>query len=128
MQTRTIEALTSDGTTLRVEVRFSSSEPWTVELVLPDQTVVSASGADLFYALREVRQQLEHNGLLLLCNGARLDVWPSGMSGQMSGGRAAYVRRRGAGSTADDLVDIFDPASPASVATVDAQWEFVRNT
>jgi len=63
--------------------------------------------------------------LLVCVQGARPDVHPSGMSSQMSGGRFAYRLHPGRRSTRDDLVDIFDPADCADVATVSGQREAV---
>jgi hypothetical protein len=73
----------------------------------------SSGNRDLFEALADLRQSLEEQGIRLFCNGARTDVWPSGMSRSMSGGRKAYVLRLG--THARDLVDIFDGAEPSLI-------------
>lgn len=126
MEERFIAAQLPDASEDHLVVRFATEPPWRVEVVGPDGHVYTAEDADLFYALRAVRSDLETAGIRLCCNGARWDVWPSGMSGQMSGGRAAYVIRRGVRPTLDDVVDIFDPTSCDKVATVQQQHENVR--
>ena len=74
-----------------------------------------------FRALVEVRKQLETEGLLIACNGARRDVYPSGMS---LPGYKAYILEMGKQAT--QLVVIFDEAEIATIATVGEQkkyWE-----
>lgn len=82
------------------------------------------SGDDLFDALVKLRTQLERHGCQLLCKGARPDVFPSGMSRSMGGGRQAYIMRLGKPARMEDLVDIFDFAAAEQVDVVDAQKEF----
>lgn len=94
-------------------------------LVVGDDTY-SSTGYDLFDALTALRRSLESDGLLLCCAGARGDVHPSGMSRQMSGGRAAYRHVAGRPPGSADLVDIFEAADPAEVTSVDAQLDSVR--
>jgi hypothetical protein len=63
----------------------------------------------------------------ICCLGARPDVFPSGMSSQMSGGRKAYRHHLGRRPTREDLVDVFDPASCEDVVTIDEQERTVRS-
>jgi hypothetical protein len=109
-----------------VSVTVATEPPWTLALELPDGQTAEAQAPDLFAALMTIRQQLEDAGLLVCCQGARPDVYPSGMSSQMSGGRLAYHLHAGRRSTADDLVDILDPAECKDVVTVQEQRAAVR--
>jgi hypothetical protein len=81
---------------------------------------------DLFDCLTQLRSQyLEKQGYLILCNGARIDTYPSRMSRQMGGGRKAYITRMGFQAKMNDLVDIFDPVDdPNIISTVSEQIEF----
>jgi hypothetical protein len=108
------------------EVTVATRPPWTVRLVLADGLVAEAVAADLFSALEEVRRQVEATGLTVCCQGARPDVFPSGMARQMAGGRRAYRLRAGKRPDRADLVDIFAPASCDDVVTVDEQRAAVR--
>lgn len=81
-------------------------------------------GPDLFEAMTELRKTLERSGAQLLCAGARPEVFPSGMSRGMGGGRKAYVTRIGEGARMADLVDIFEYAAPESIGTVRQQADF----
>jgi hypothetical protein len=73
-----------------------------------------------------LREQLEDTGRLLCCQRARPDVYPSGMSAQMSGGRLAYRHHAGRRPTADDLVFILYAADCTDVVSVEQQREAVR--
>lgn len=82
------------------------------------------TGDDLFEALTALRIALEKIGTLVLCMGARVEVFPSGMCRNMSGGRMAYVTREGCSPAATDLVDIFDRADRKQIGSVDEQLKF----
>lgn len=82
------------------------------------------SGDNLFGALCALRVYLELDGWFLLCNGARLNVYPSRMSLQMSGGSKAYLLEMGRQSRKDNLIDIFGAAELADVTTVSEQKLF----
>jgi hypothetical protein len=82
------------------------------------------SGDNLFSALCSLREYLELDGWYLLCNGARLNAYPSGMSLQMSRGRKVYLLEMGRQSRRDSLIDIFGAAELAEVATVAEQRLF----
>jgi len=71
--------------------------------------------------VRELRKKLDEQGALLLCAGSRIDVFPSPMS---SVGYKAYVTRLGFQGQREDLVHIFDYASPEIVGTIGQQNEF----
>ncbi|RKE17927.1 hypothetical protein [Streptomyces sp. TLI_171] len=79
----------------------------------------------LFDALSRLRPQIEPLGFQLLCNGARIDAYPSGMSRDMGGGRTLYVLTPG--RTPRQRVAVFDRAAPSSVGTVAAQPAFYES-
>jgi hypothetical protein len=68
--------------------------------------------------------QLDKDGIRLCCNGARLNVWPSGMARDMGGGFKAYALQMGRKASREDLVDIFDAAPIDTIATVEEQRRF----
>ena len=109
-----------------VEATVSTEPPWTLTLTFPDGRVTTAQAPDLFSALEAVRLELEGGGLLACCQGARPDVFPSGMSRQMAGGRRAYRLRAGRRATEEDLVDILDPAGCDDVVAVQEQHDAVQ--
>lgn len=80
-------------------------------------------GPDLFAALQDLRKTtLEPLGWIPLCNGARVDCYPSGMARDMGGGQVVYVlpaRRWLRGKLS--LVGTFDPSPKDLVGTVDDQ-------
>jgi len=111
-----------DGSQVTSTVFFSVAPPWRLRFDLgPDGYEVEYEGSDLFDCLVKARREWEKKGARILCNGSRRDVYPSGMSRQMSGGRKAYVLGIGERASSSCLVDIFEPAAPDMVATVDDQ-------
>ncbi|MFB8169596.1 hypothetical protein ACFC60_16785 [Kitasatospora purpeofusca] len=79
------------------------------------------SGTDYLDCLAQARRQLERDGRLLCCQGARPNVHPSGQLRQFSNGREAYVHHSEPSSGALGTVDIFAPASPEDVVNLDEQ-------
>ena len=45
-----------------------------------NQTSLTKTADDFFDALRQIRLELETQNAMILCNGARIDAYPSGMS------------------------------------------------
>lgn len=105
-------------------IRFSTTPPWKLSISGMDLEVSEFAGADLFEAMTALRLELEKRGMRLLCAGARPEVYPSGMSRGMGGGRKAYVTRMGQSALMTDLIDIFDGAEPEDVGSVNDQKEF----
>ncbi|OWY63196.1 hypothetical protein B7486_54405 [cyanobacterium TDX16] len=120
-ETRVLHARQPSGDEIAVSVTFTTSLPYELEVLLPDGEAMRAAGSDLCEALLDARRQLETRSLLLCCCGARKDVWPSGMSGQMTGGRSAYVHTPGRRPGFDDMVDIFAAARCTEVTDVASQ-------
>ncbi|MFJ8693109.1 hypothetical protein [Streptomyces roseolilacinus] len=99
------EILDSEGVSLRM--KFSGRD-WQ-----------SFTESNLFKCLLSARTDLEKEDLLLCCQGARPDVFPSGMQQQMDNGRFAAVLSRSAEEK--EIVDIFAAAEPSQVTSVEAQ-------
>jgi hypothetical protein len=74
-----------------------------------------ATGFDLFDSLVTLRGVLEAEDLLICVEGARSDVYPSGMSRQMGTGRGAYRH-----------VDIFDETCCDDVVRIEEQLASIR--
>ena len=113
------------GSEARGRLTIEDASPWQLRLECGG-IQYSSEGLDLFESLTSLRRQLEADGLALCVEGARSDVFPSGMSRQMSGGRMAYRIVRGRRSGPDDVVDVFDPTCCDSVVGVDEQLAAVR--
>lgn len=60
---------------------------------------------DLYRCLAKIRE--DHPDIVFLCKGAKLNVTPSRMCSQMSGGAIAYELKWGKPATFDDIVQIF---------------------
>jgi hypothetical protein len=110
----------------QAELTYSTIPPWRLKITLDDGQVLETQENDLFQCLAVIRRQLERIGVFLCCEGARRDVFPSGMARQMGGGRKAYRHVAGSKPTQADLVDIFAPTDCSAVCTVDEQIDSVR--
>jgi len=119
------EARLADGSVkeLRLDVSLDVEQRlWQIRLANFEGHTICFKKTDLYEAMRALREYLEAKDCQLLCAGARPDVFPSGMSRDMGGGRKACVIHPGKQAT--ELVDIFDYAEPALVGTVQQQREY----
>lgn len=123
--TVTIFELSDATQTHAAKLRIGPNHAAKLDLKWADNALQS-QGHDLFDALIELRRELENQGRNIAVQGACADVWPSGSSREQPGGRKAYRLPAGRVPTPDDLVDIFGPAAPAEVVTVDEQNEAVQ--
>ena len=113
-----------DGVKKYCTLKISGAEPYSIEIESELFASRKFTGIDLFDWLSKLRSFLEEKNILIVCNGARTDVYPSGMSRGMSGGRLAYVMRMGESAHKIDLVDIFGIADQGYVGTIDQQKEY----
>jgi hypothetical protein len=74
---------------------------------MSDGSMFEKSGDDLYECLIRLRMELESRGVFLCCQGAKSNVFPSGMLRQMSNGRLAYAHSPGVPVADTDIVDIF---------------------
>lgn len=81
-------------------------------------------GHNLFAALVLLRSYLEKQDIYLLCSGARIDVYPSGMLASMSNGRLAYISKIVKHGEQLDEVDIFSLADLSEIGSVADQKAF----
>lgn len=119
-----VELENAVGEQVPATITFSRRAPWSLRLDAQGLESIDAQASDLFECLVSVRKKLQERGFKLLCNAARRDVYPSGMSRQMSGGACAYVLRMGHPGKSKDIVNIFDPASKDVVASIEDQKEY----
>lgn len=78
-------------------------------------------GRDIFDCLCQLRAFLEKKGWNILCNGARIDAYPSSMSRDMGGGMKLYHLKLGKRPQRSDLLRIFDNAEPDKIGTIEEQ-------
>lgn len=112
----------------KIDVGYTHpSTPMLMAFSAKDMARVVFQGADLFECMKSVRRHLEGMSMLLLCNGARIDAYPSGMSRQMGRARRVCIVELGKPGTQEGVVDIFGTAPLDKVGSVDAQREFHDN-
>lgn len=109
------------GEMLTSLVRFTTDGVCAVEITV-DDVDSRGEGPDLFEALAQARRGLEAEDVLVGCNGARQDVFPSAMQRQAGWARRAYVLTMPRTTARPPAVDIFAAAPELSaLATVNAQ-------
>ena len=121
---KAVRVLAPNGEIRDCEIEISGVPPCDIVFSGMDLETQNFTGEDLFDAFIQLRLELEKRGLLLLCAGCRPDVFPSGMSRSMGGGRKAYITHMDAPSPKTDLIDIFDYAGPERVGSVAQQKAF----
>jgi hypothetical protein len=84
----------------------------------------SYTSNNYFDAFCDARNDQEKNDITFCCNGARMNVYPSRMSLQMSLGRKAYEFELGL--PAKKIVDIFDKCDIETIVNVSEQREFYQ--
>ncbi|MFE7638266.1 hypothetical protein ACFU7Z_29895 [Kitasatospora sp. NPDC057518] len=114
-------AVGPDGMPAEVSLELSDQTPTILRMKVADSAWQEFQASNWFNCLIEARLGLESRGFLLCCQGARPDVFPSGMMQQMNLGRFAYCLKSGMPLSEDDVVDIFAPADISEVASVEDQ-------
>lgn len=117
----TIQGDSSSGT---VRIKISMHPTCCITTLASGEESVIYKADDLFAALVKLRLDLESRHVFVACNGARKDVFPSGMAREMSRGRKAYVLKLGLRPDRDEVVDIFDAASPEQLGSVKEQQDY----
>ena len=86
----------------------------------------SSTAENYFMALRNLRIQMEHDDVQIVCNGAVRNVYPSAMMLRMGNGRKAYVLHHGIQARQTDIVDIFNTDVIPQVCSVNEQENYYR--
>ncbi|MCQ6250521.1 hypothetical protein [Streptomyces malaysiensis] len=114
-----------NGQELRWKMTVEGDGPWRLRLESSDGVEATATGDNVFEALRAMRPGLTSKGVAVCCHGARVDVRPSGLSAS-HGAWMVYVLRLWRPPTVRDLVPTFGycPAElTGSPEEQDAYWE-----
>jgi hypothetical protein len=120
---KVIQARHPDGTKEECSVEISNGPDWKRLFSGVGLENRLFTGNDLFAAFISLRRALEESGIKLLCAGFRPDVYPSGMSRSMGGGRKAYVTKLGQPARSAP-VDIFDFSDAELIGSVSEQQAF----
>lgn len=97
---------------------FSNESPCTIQLKHETIGRYIFSDSDLYATFLRLKAFLEKEGYNILCNGSRIDAFPSTMSLQMSGGEDLYVVEIGYQVSSDSIVYIFDVPDVEKIATL----------
>ena len=123
---RSVQVVGADGTRAR-RLAWEQLPDLNFQLTLEMPVgVANVVGRDLFHCLEQLRLLLEPEGLSVAVQGSRTNAWASGMQRNMTGAQKIYIHRNGHHLEKSDIVNIFDDADPADLATVAAQRESYR--
>jgi N-glycosidase YbiA len=109
---------------LEVYMPDEGNDPYEVGLDLNGEWLVGRSRRGVFFALQELRRHLDQIGVLIDCEGASENVYPSGMIEDMGPCVKGYRLRLGSQTALSDLVDIFERSPLTKPSTVEAQKLF----
>ena len=114
--------LLTDGNTDESAVVFTRPFKGKCHLALTyrDRSVF-ALAYDYWEAFSLVRLELEKDGLLTVCNGGSINVFPSGQCREMGQGLTGYRMELGTPAYPEDRVNIFDQGDDLQPATVEDQ-------
>src|SRR3954467_11797360 len=119
-----------DNQEMEWKLTVEGDGPWRLRLESPLGVESTAKGDNVFGALRCMRSDLLSQGIKICCNGARVDVRPSGLSAS-HGAWMIYRLHIWRPPTVRDLVPTFGycPASlTGSPEEQDAFWErYLKN-
>ena len=103
------------------DIYYPEKPLWFIDCIDPNGEFKRFKGNDLFDCLCELRKTFQRNSWFILCNGVRIDSYPSGMSRDMGGAKKVYINKLGLRPERIDLVKIFDEAPLDNIGTVDEQ-------
>ena len=121
---RKLKVALASGEVRDISFSMSKEDPCFLETDEYGPRALRANGDDLFDCLVNLRGELEKDGAKILCNGARIDAYPSGMARDMARGRKVYLLRMGERARLEDLVNTFDEAPIDKLGSVADQREY----
>lgn len=126
-ETETLKIQTAEGKLFDAKLTYyGGGRKWTLEFTSPITEKLSFNEGDVFECLTQLRLELAKYGCKPLCAGARIDVYPSGMSRDMGGGKLLQVFSSEPTNEWEDVkhVWIFDYAEPDLIASVEEQFNY----
>ena len=109
------------------ELEIVECDDDTIKLIVrADDVYLDGESYNCFDALADLRSKAETLGILILCHGASLNVYPSGMSKSMGIGVMAYKMTLGKQALRSDLVNIFEVDDSYIASTVEEQKAYFK--
>lgn len=124
MKQITIPLLSATGNITNCVISYPTKLPWFIQFTSTDFSDKIFYGDDLFNCLCDLRIFLEEHNTKILCNGARIDTYPSSLLRQMGGARKVYILTMGKQAT--QSINIFDKTNVEQIGTVNEQFSFYQ--
>lgn len=119
-----IEISTDTQGVIRKVVIECDRQTRSLTLILENGARKTYSAHDLFACFGLLRA--DYPETKFLCKGAKLNVYPSSMSSQMSAGVVAYELQLGKSAELDDVVNIFDYEETDLTNDIQQQRDFYK--
>jgi hypothetical protein len=119
---KTVEIFINTGTCIETAEIECDRQKMALTFTLKNGFKKTYTGTDLFVCLGMVRTDFPETQFL--CKGAKLNVHPSRMSSQMSGGVVAYEVTMGKPAEQEDIVNIFGYEDTNLTNDIEEQREF----
>lgn len=123
-----IAKLSKNDQTFYTDMFLYDESPDDIDRVLIEMTIGDKTYRfmrdDYFSALQGLREELEAEGIQIMCNGAARNVYPSPMQQSMGSGNKAYKLVLGRSAKMADVVDIFECEDNLEYTSVDEQKQF----
>lgn len=100
---------------------------WNLLFTSPVTKTFETVNWNLFECLVDLRRELARFSYQPLCNGARKDIFLSGMCGDMGEGHLGYIIQLEERMDTNDLVHILDYAAPHLIASIEEQEAFIED-
>lgn len=123
-----VNLMMKDNNIVRYNLELFEEAPDDKDMVLLKLTIdekkISCKSANFFDALLDLRKELEKTDIIIMCNGAAENVYPSPMQQSMGSGRVAYKQFLGQKAKIADVVDIFECDESLNFVNIDKQLKF----
>lgn len=123
-----VKCLLKNTEIINVELKLYEEAPENQDMVRIDLALgdneISCTGENFFNTLLEIRKELEKMNILIVCNGAAENVYPSPMQLSMGTGRTAYRQCLHQQARMTDVVDIFEYDENLKIVDVETQLKY----
>ncbi|MET6997066.1 hypothetical protein [Chitinophaga defluvii] len=112
----------TSGKLLNADLECWANQDFNIKLIW-DREPLLYSGTDLYECLQLCRKRLEGDGIFILCNGSRIDTYPSRQLRDTSNGVRTYLLE--AGKTPSIILNLLD-FTECNIGTIQEQNNYYK--